>query len=297
MWLTRVSVYHPVVALTIAFAVVLAGCAAYATLGLELNPAINVPIVTVTAVYPGASAESVEASVTRPIEDAVAGLGGVKTITSSSQTNLATITVEFQEGTNVDVAASDVQQRVSGVQRTLPDEVEPPSYARLDFNDVPVLSLAVTTPGGADPLVLYRIANDTIRPGLETVEGVGRVVVVGGQVPEVHVDILPDRLQAYGLTISEVTSAVQSQFVDTAGGQFTTGDASQQAPVRVRTGGGDLSTLSAVPVISSSGATVTLGSVASIYLGGKEPDQILRVNGRPAVGLLVYKQSNANITQ
>jgi len=304
MGLTRVAVFHPVIALTVTFAVVLAGIAAYVTLGLEQNPQINVPIVTITAVYPGASAESVEESVTRPIEDAVAGLGGIKTITSKSQTNLATIVVEFQEGTDVDVAAGDVQQRISGVQRNLPDEVEAPSYAKLDFNDIPVLSLAVTTPGTADPLTLYRIANDTVRPGLETVDGVGRVVVVGGQVPEVHVDILPDRLQAYGLTVSEVTSAVQSQFVDTAGGQFTTSDATVQVPVRVRTSGADLSALSAVPVVAAGAAAggtgtpaVTLGNVANIYLGGADADEVLRVNGRPAIGLLVYKQSSANITQ
>lgn len=297
MWLTRVAVFHPVIALTVTFAVVLAGIAAYVTLGLEQNPQINVPIVTITAVYPGASAESVEESVTRPIEDAVAGLGGIKTITSNSQTNLATIVVEFQEGTDVDVAAGDVQQRISGVQRSLPDEVEAPSYAKLDFNDIPVLSLAVTTSGTADPLTLYRIANDTVRPGLETVEGVGRVVVVGGQVPEVHVDILPDRLQAYGLTVSEVTSAVQSQFVDTAGGQFTTSDATVQAPVRVRTSGADLTTLGAVPVVAAGGTgtpAVTLGNVANIYLGGADADEVLRVNGRPAIGLLVYKQSTTS---
>src|SRR3954465_11157238 len=140
MQLTRLAVFHPVIAITVTAALVIFGVAAYLTLGLEQNPQVDVPIVTITAPYPGASAESIEESVTRPIEDAVAGLGGIKTITSSSQTNLATITVEFQEGTNVDVAASDVQQRVSGVQRTLPDEVEPPSYAKLDFNDVPVLS-------------------------------------------------------------------------------------------------------------------------------------------------------------
>ena len=215
MTLTRLAVFHPVIALTVAFALIVFGIASYFTLGLELNPQVVVPIVTITTPYPGASADAVEESVTRPIEDAIAGLGGIKTVTSNSQTNVSVITVEFQDGTDVDVAASDVQQRVSGIRRTLPAEVEDSSYAKLDFNDGPVLDLAVTTAGNPDEVELYRVANDLARPTLETTDGVGRVVVVGGQVPEVHVDILPDRLQAYGLTVNDVTQAVQSQFLST----------------------------------------------------------------------------------
>src|SRR5919198_1270716 len=179
MKLTQLAVYHRVIALTVTFALIVGGIAAYCSLGLELKA--QVPIVTVSTAYPGASAETVEESVTRPLQDAIAGLGGIKTITSNSQTNVSIITVEFQEGTDVDVAASDVQQRVSGIRRTLPSDVEDPSYAKLDFNDFPVLDLAVTTPGGGDEVELYRVANDVVRPSLETVGGVGRVVVAGGQ--------------------------------------------------------------------------------------------------------------------
>jgi HAE1 family hydrophobic/amphiphilic exporter-1 len=204
----------------------------------------------------------------------------------------------------VDVATSDVQQRVSGIRSTLPPEVEDPSYAKLDFNDIPVLNLAVVNQGNADPLALYRVANDTVRPGIETASGVGRVVIVGGQTPEVHVDIVPERLLAYGLTVNDITTAVQSQFVSTVGGRYTNPNATQQAPVRINTRGTDLSALAAVPVTASGAAAgtagsagITLGNVANISLAGKEADQILRVNGQPAVGLLVYKQSNANITE
>ena len=189
MRLTQLAVFHPVVALTVTFALIIFGIAAYFTLGLELNPQVQVPIVTVNTPYPGASAEAVEQDVTRPIEDAVVGVGNVKTMTSTSQTSLSTLTVEFQEGVNIDVAASDVQQRVSRMLSTLPDDVEEPSYAKLDLNDVPVLNLAVSGPPGGDPTELYRVANDIARPALETSPGVGRVVVVGGQKPEVHVEV------------------------------------------------------------------------------------------------------------
>ena len=180
MALTRLAVYRPVIALTVTLALLMFGVLSYFSLGLEDNPQLTLPIVTVTAVYPGASAETIEIQVTRRIEDAVAGMGGVKTITSSSQTSVSQVIVEFVEGTDVDVAASDIQQKVSGIRRDLPAEVEEPSYVKLDLNDTPVVNLAVTGIGAADPTVLYRVADDVVRPRLEGVNGVGRVEVVGG---------------------------------------------------------------------------------------------------------------------
>src|SRR5918995_27454 len=119
MGLTGLAVYRPVIALTVSFALLLFGVVSYFSLGLEQNPQADLPVVTVTASYPGASARTVEEQVTRRIEDAIASLGNIDTITSTSRTSLATITVEFNEGINVDVAANDIQQKVSSVRRDL----------------------------------------------------------------------------------------------------------------------------------------------------------------------------------
>src|SRR5215208_2448905 len=144
MGLTRLAVYRPVVALTVAIALVLFGILSYLNLGLEQNPQLKLPIVTIQVVYPGASAQTVEEQVTRRVEDAISGLGNIKTLSSTSRTGLSVTTVEFNEGIDADVAASDIQQRVSGIRRDLPDDVEEPGYFKLDFNDAPVLYLAVT---------------------------------------------------------------------------------------------------------------------------------------------------------
>src|SRR6185436_11503149 len=223
MKLTRMAVYRPVVALTVTLALTLFGIMSYFSLGLENSPELNLPFVTVTAVYPGASAQTVEEQVTRPIEDAISSLGGIKSMQSSSQVSLSQIIIEFDEGVNVDVAASDVQQKVSGARRELPSEVEEPSYSKLDFNDQPIVNLAVTSVGEPDPVRLYQVANDIVRPRLEGINGVGRVTVVGGREPEVQVEVQPDRLRAYGLTITDVTTAVQSQYLATSGGQMKSG--------------------------------------------------------------------------
>ncbi|MCC7103740.1 MAG: efflux RND transporter permease subunit [Chloroflexi bacterium] len=298
MQLTRISVYRPVVALTLACAVLLFGVASYASLGLEQNPQIDLPIVTVQVVYPGASARTVEEQVTRRVEDAIAGLGNIKTLSSISQTGLATITVEFREGVNGDTAANDVQRRVSGIRRDLPSDAEEPSYLKLDLNDVPILYLAVTSPS-ADATSLYRVADQQVRPRLETADGVGHVVVAGGQEPEVQVEILPEKLRAYGLSIDDVASAVRSQFVSISGGEVRSGAgaATRQATLSIDSRETSLASLGALPVQTTDGASTELRNVARIYLGGKEATELLRVNGQPAVGLLVFKQSSANITQ
>jgi hydrophobic/amphiphilic exporter-1 (mainly G- bacteria), HAE1 family len=299
MQLTRLAVYRPVVALTVTLALVLFGVVSYFSLGLQDSPEVKLPIVTVTAVYPGASAETVEEQVTRRVEDAIASLGNIKRITSTSQTGVATIVVEFNEGVNADIVATDVQQKVSGIRRDLPPEVEEPSYAKLDFNDTPVVNLAVTTNGYPEPTRLYRLADDLVRPRLETVSGVGRVEVVGAEEPEVLVEVLPDRLQAHGLTLEDVTTAVRAQFLSASGGQLKSGGntPTHAAAIRVDSRSTDVAALAALPVSARDGFSTELRNVATVRLGGKESEQILRVNGQPAAGLLVYKQSSANITQ
>ena len=315
MSLTRTAVFHPVIALTVAIAVVLGGIVSYVGLGLEQTPQLNLPVVTVQVSVPGASPRTIEEQVTRKIEDAVAGLGNIKTLSSTSRTGLATITIEFRESIDVDVAVNDVQQRVSGVRRDLPAEAEEPTFLKLDLNDTPVLYLAVTGQEGADPTHLYRIADDVVRPRLETADGVGRVVVVGGREPEVQVDLLPDKLRAYGLTIDDVTAAVRTQFLSTSGGDVKDGggDSSRRASIRIDSRGADpsassgavpsaareqsLERLGAMPVIAADGFRTELRNVANVHLGGAEATEVVRLNGKPAVGLQIYKQSSANIVQ
>jgi HAE1 family hydrophobic/amphiphilic exporter-1 len=288
MGLTRLSVYRPVVALTVTVALVLFGVASYFSLGLEQNPQLKLPIVTVQVAYPGASAQTVEEQVTRPVEDAIAGLGNIKTLSSVSRTGLAVVTVEFNEGIDVAVAASDVQQRVSGARRELPSEAEEPSYLKLDFNDVPILYLGVT--GSDDEVALYRIADEQVRPRLETAPGVGRVVVAGGQEPEVQVEVQPDRLRAYGLTIADITSAVRGQYLSASGGNVKTSGGAAQETLRIDSRETRLDSLGAVPVQSAEGGSTELRNVAGIYLGGKEAEESLRIDGKSASELLVYKQ-------
>ncbi|HEY7062069.1 MAG TPA: efflux RND transporter permease subunit [Chloroflexota bacterium] len=299
MGLTRLAIYRPIIAVTLIVATVLFGLIAFRALGLEDAPTIKLPIVTVQIIYTGASAETVEQQVTQRVEDAIATLSDIDTLTSNSSDGLAVLTVEFKEHVNVDVAATDVQQKVQSVRKDLPAEIEEPTYLKVDLNDVPILYLALTNDGDASAVDSYRVADELVRRRIEQVDGVGRVLVAGGREPEVQVRVAPDRLRAYGLGYADVTDALKAQYVTAAGGDVRTApDAGGRATgLRVESRQTSVADLGALPIVTRDGFSTELRNVADVYLDGKEPEQYVRLNGQNAVGLLVYKQTGANITQ
>ena len=230
---------------------------------------------------------------TRPLEDAISSLGGIKSMQSSSQVSLSQIIIEFEEGVNVDVAASDVQQKVSGTRRELPSEVEEPSYS-IDFNDIPIVNLAVTSVGEPDRCGCTGWRT-TSSAALEGIAGVGRVTVVAG--PRSRSRSSRTRLRAYGLTIADVTGAVQSQYprdLRRPDEEWQRGVHAEH--VAAAGGAGDLTSevSRAIPIPTP-------------RPGDRAAQRRQRLPGRrsghdPAPerrggGLLVFKQSSANITQ
>src|SRR5262249_52295977 len=226
-------------------------------------------------------------------------LSDIDTLTSNSSDGLSVITVEFRERVSVDVAATDVQQKVQSVRKDLPAEVDEPTYLKVDLNDVPILYLALTSKGNASAVDMYRVADEVVRRRIEQVDGVGRVLVAGGREPEVQVRVAPDRLRAYGLGFVDVTDAVKGQYVTAAGGDVRTtpSDGGRATGLRVESRQTSVDQLGALPIVTRDGFATELRNVADIYLDGKEPEQYVRLNGQTAVGLLVYKQTGANITQ
>ena len=300
MGLTRLAIYRPIITFTVLAAVVLLGVMSLLSLGLEQSPPVNTPIVTVQVIYRGASSLMVEQQVTRFLEDAIATLTDIDTMTSSSGDAVAVVSVQFKDYVNVNTAMNDVQQKVQGVRKDLPADIDEPTYLKVDLNDVPILYLALTSrDGSAGPVDLYRVADDVVRRRLEQVDGVGRIRIVGGQEPEVQVRVSPERLRAHGLGFGDVIRALQNQYVTVAGGELRTGrgEGGRTSGLRVESRQTPVEQIGDLPVSSLDGFSTELRNVADAYMGGKEPEQIARFNGEPAVGILVYKQSTANITQ
>src|SRR5437868_7255895 len=192
MWLTRLSVDRPIFIVTVLLALFLFGAYGYSHMPKELNPRVELPIVNVTAIYAGAGPQQVEDRLTRPLEDAVATLPGIKQTNSVSMEGLASVTVTLQERVNPNAALTDVRSRVEAARRTLPSEVSAPEVARVDVDARPLMVLGVsfTQPqNGKDPEgVLREITDDAVRrvqPELTRVSGVANARVVGGREEDV----------------------------------------------------------------------------------------------------------------
>jgi HAE1 family hydrophobic/amphiphilic exporter-1 len=291
--LTSLAIGRPLFMLMAITAVLIFGAIGYARMGVDLFPAVNFPVVLVTVPYPGASPEVVESLVTKPVEDSVAGLADLDQIQSYSSEGLATITVQFKDSANADTAAIEVEKRVNAARASLPADVQAPTILKFDFNQQPIITLALS--GDRSPEQLYRLADERLRNRLETQNGVGQVSIFGGQQREVQVNVDPARLRAYGLTLQQVTQALGAENIDLPGGQVQ--DPRKNYNLRVDAkfrSPGDIegTVVSSLP----SGGQVRIRDVATVVDGFKDQTLLARVNGEDAVGITVTKQATANVT-
>ncbi|MET0287502.1 MAG: efflux RND transporter permease subunit, partial [Polyangiales bacterium] len=290
MILSDVSIKRPIFTAMIMMAILVFGAVMYKRLSVDLFPKVDFPIVTVTVVYPGADPETMETKVADPIEEAVNSLSGIDQLRSTSLEGVAQVFVQFEIGIDLDIAAQDVRDRIAGVQRDLPQGAEPPVVEKLDIGASPVLQLAVS--GSADAITLAAYAEDVLKPGLERIDGVGKLELVGSREREAHVWIDPERLRTYGLTVTDVVNALGSQSVDLPGGRVTRG--SEELVVRTNAQAATTEELANVVISSSQGAIIRVRDVAEVEDGLEEQRSVAEVDGKSAIAVVLRKQSDAN---
>ena len=289
MWLTRLAVKRPLVAVMAFLAIALVGVLAYTKLPVELYPKVNLPYVSVTTAYPGASPQDVETFVTKPIEDAVAGVSGLKNITSTSAEGMSYVVLEFSISTDADTAASDTQRALASVQASLPSDAKAPNIVKYNFAG-PIMY--VTLSGSLPEAQLYTLADQTIRPALQTVPGVSQINLVGGQQREVQVRFDPTKLAAYYLAPDEIAAALSAENVDIPGGVIDAAGKEYNARlIGLYQQPADLLNLI---VASHPGGTVRLRDVASVVDTTARATLLYRANGHNAIGFVVSKTSDAN---
>src|SRR5262245_17666135 len=294
MFLSNLSIRQPVLATMLSVALVVLGLYSYRELSVDMFPDVEIPVLTVQTLYLGASPETVEREVTKRIEEALNTISGVRHISSTTTEGLSAIVVEFRLGTNIHTAQQDAQAKINAIRAQFPKDIDEPVIQRLDFNAMPVVSVAVESPS-ADIKTLSLLGEKVIKKRLETVRGVGQVNLVGLARREVQVFVNRDRLKAFGLTYAELSGALQRENRDVPAGKL---EQSKQEPlVRVV---GKLRTVEAFQdliVAVRRNKPIYLNEVARIVDGSEERRSASLINDRSGLSLDVVKQSGANTVE
>jgi multidrug efflux pump len=289
--LSEISIERPVLASVMSLVIVLFGALALARLPNRELPDVDEPVVAVTTVYPGAAPEVVETSVTEPLEDQLIGIEGVRHLVSQSREQASTITVQFEIDRDIEAAANDVRDRVARSRQALPDEVEDPIVAKRDSDANAVMWLAVSGEG-YDQIQISRIVESRIKDRISKLPGVSDVLVGGERRYAMRVWIHNDRLVAHDLAISDVAEALRRENVDIPSGRVEGVD--REYTVRSL---GELRTVEGYEgliVATRGGEAIRLRDVARVEVGPEDERKLVRFNQRPAVGLGIIKQSQAN---
>ena len=285
------SIRKPVPSIVLFVVLTALGLYTFDRLPITRMPNIDVPIVAVTVAQPGAAPSELETQVTKRVETAIAGVQGVKHITSSITEGASVTTVEFQLETQVDRAVNDVRDAVTGIRSELPQSIEEPLIQRIDVEGMSIVTYAASAPA-MTPDELSWFVDDTVIRALQGVRGVAQVKREGGVDREIRISLNPDRLAALGVTAADVNRQLAATNVDLAGGRGEIGSQEQS----VRTLGGALTvdelaqTHIALPATATSSARqVRLADLGTVTDGAAEPRIFARLDGKPVVAFGIYR--------
>jgi len=293
MNLPRASVRRPVFATMITLIVIVLGAVSLSRLRIDLLPNVEMPTLTVTTDYEGASPEVMERLVTTIVEEIIATVPGVEEMTSTSSEGQSRIRVTFVWGTSIDAAATEVRARLEDELEELPVEVERPQVRKFDVNSFPVVILGVSS--RLDPVELTALIDEQVRYRFARVPGVAQVDLWGGYAREVRVELDPARVRALGLPLNQVLQAIRDSNLDLPAGTIEAGrhEVTLRAPAEF----GAIEEIEQTVVATREGAPVTLGQIAEVRDTYEQLTRIVRVNGRLGLRLAIRKQADANTVE
>lgn len=293
MWISDTSIKRPVFATMTILSFVVLGIVSLGRLGIDLFPEVNFPFVNVGIVFPGAGPEEVESLVTQKVEDAVAGINGVKRVISTSTEGFSRVGVELRLEVDAQAATAEVREKIAAIRGQLPPDIEDPTVQRFDVAALPVMVYAVGSTLPSDRV--RRQVEDQLKPLLEQIDGVAAVEINGGQVREIQINLDPRRLEAMGMPITEVAAKLAAENLDLPGGNVERDGKS----VTLRTKG-EFKTadeIANVIIRSTGGSTVRIKDVGTVVDGYEDRTTTTRLNGADAVSFAVRKQSGANTVE
>ena len=301
MWFTQVSLKNPVFATMVMLAIVVLGLFSYQRMQVDLFPNVDLPVVVITAEYPGASPEIIESEVTKKIEEGVNAIAGISALTSRSYEGQAVVIMEFQLYVDGRKAAEDVREKIAAIRPTFRAEVKEPRVLRFDPSSRSIWSLAVLPGNAADtktgvkpltPVELTNWTDQTLKKRLENVRGVGSVTLVGGTKREINIYLNPQAMDALGITADQVTAAVRNENQDLPAGSIRS--LAQERVVQIEARMKRPEDFAKIIVARKNGSPIRVDQVARVSDGAQEIDSLALYNGQRTLVLQVQKSQDDN---
>lgn len=267
------------------------GIRCYPEIGVDLNPDVDLPIVSVRVTYSGASPQEMETLVTKPIENRVSQVSGIKTLSSTVLEGYSETVLEFNIGVDPQVKASEVREKVASVRKALPDDIDEPVTQTVDLNSRAIVAYTFASPSRSRGEI-RRIVEDNIKDELQMVEGVSEVTVVGASQRAIRIVLKPEKLAEYGIAYQTVRSKLNANNYNTPGGKAKN-DAME---ITVRTLGkyNNINDIKQVVVANHNGRPVYISEIADVLDSWEDEDTFASANGVPCVMTFVRKQSKTN---
>ncbi|HEX3366457.1 efflux RND transporter permease subunit [Phenylobacterium sp.] len=286
------AIRNPVPVAVLFLGLIMAGLISYIGLPIKQYPNIELPVIAVTVTQNGADPGEMETQITRPVEDAVAGVSGIKNIQSTVTDGVSTTSMEFEIGEDLQKKTDEIRTKMASARAILPRDIDEPIIQRIEIDSAaPILTYAVSAPTMTDDEVSWFI-DDTVARTLQAANGVSQINRVGGVSREINVVINPDRLAARGLTATQVNTALRGFVTDSPGGRVNIGGREQT--LRVYSNPASVAQIRDMTIPTGSGRFVKLSDVADVGDGASEVRGFARLDGRPVVGFQVSKTKEAS---
>lgn len=293
MKLSDLSIKRPVFATMLNVVLLVFGLFSLPRLSVDLYPDVDFPVVTISVIYPGADPESIEQKILDPLEKALNGIGGLKTLSSSAFPNMGQFVLQFDLEKDSDKAAQEVRDKVFAAISKLPDEAEAPIVQKFDIGATPILNLALQGPIGISEL--SRISKDLVQPRLERIKGVATIDPAGIREREIHVLINRERLSSFGLNPASVFNAIKSQNLDLPSGKVEGSDTYQAVRVKGRLNSAE--EVASLPVANVKNANLRIRDVAEVKDTIADEETAAFIDNEPTILFSIQKQSGANTTE
>ncbi|CAG9622844.1 efflux RND transporter permease subunit [Sutcliffiella rhizosphaerae] len=290
MKIAKLSVYRPIAMSMVIIFMLIIGAVSMRSMTVDLFPELTFPVVAVTTTYNGAGPEEIENLVSSPLENAMSTIPNVESVTSISTTGGSLVLVSFAWGTNMDFASLDMRERIDSVRDFLPPGANMPRVLRFNPSDLPIVQLAITDPSG-EMTKAKQLAEQEIEPQLNSVEGIASISVEGGAENEIRITLNPNAMSSFGISIDQLQQMLAAENLNLPGGSLT--DQNQDLPIRITGEFTSIFDIESLPIPTPNGV-IQLSQLGEVKETLQPTTQLSYLNGEPAVGMSILKQSGSN---